>query len=254
MRPKFWNVLGCAAALLFCGAHPAESASKSLDPKAMSVLKKMSDSLAGAKSLSYRARTAFEVPSRSGQLLTLFSTSDVAIKRPNMLRAKFTGSAPHFQFFYDGARVAAFAPETNIYSVAKAPATIDAMLLGLEEETGIRYATAGLLFSDPYAALSSDLTSAMFVGRTSIDGIACDHLAFRADGVDWEIWIEAGPRALPLRLAVTYTERAGLPRTLVDFSGWNLSPWLRASEFVFRPPAEARELPFDKVMQRETRP
>lgn len=250
MRPNFWIVLGCAAALAFSVPLHAESSSKRLDPQALGLLKKMSDRLASAKAFSYRARTNFEVPSRSGQLLTLFSTSEVVLKRPNQLRAKFSGSAPHFEFFYDGDRATAFAPATNVYSVIKAPATLDAMLLGLENMTGIRFATTGLLLSNPYAALTRDLKSAMLVGRTSIRGVACDHLAFRAEGVDWEVWIESGSRALPLRLALTYTERAGQPRTLVEFSGWNLHPWMRPGEFSFRPPAPAREIPFASVIPR----
>jgi len=231
------------------GAGAAETAAKSLNPQALAVLKRMSDRLAAAKSFTYQTRSVLEVPGKNGQFLTLVSRADVALQRPDKIRARFSGEAPHFEFFYDGATASAFAPGTNVFSTSKAPATIDAMLPALEEETGIRFASAGLLFSDPYAAMTRGLTSAMLVGSTTVLGATCDHLAFQAPGVNWEIWIESGPRALPRRLAVTDTLRPGFPRTLIEFSSWNLRPWLRPGTFVFRPPTDSSEIPFATLIK-----
>lgn len=236
----------CAAALLI--PSPLH-AGQSLDQKALTSLKRMSTTLATAKAFTYQSKTISEVPAKTGQFLTLFSTADVALKRPDKLRAHLTGEAPYFDFYYDGTTAAAFAPASNVYSLSKAPPTIDAMLPGLEKETGIRFASAGLLFSDPYKVLTKGLTSALFVGPSSVNGILCDHLAFRSDGVNWEIWVESGPRALPVRLAVTYTDRANFPRVIVEFSHWNLHPGLKPGHFIFRKPADSREIPFLSVLK-----
>jgi hypothetical protein len=75
------------------------------------------------------------------------------------------------------------------------------------------------------------------------------HLAFRAPGVNWEVWVEAHERALPRRLAVTFTDRTNFPRTIIDFSDWNLRPWLRAGDFVFKKPAGVTEVPFLSVLK-----
>ncbi len=174
--------------------------------------------------------------------------------RPNKLRARLGGDAPSFDFYYDGAAVSAFAPGTRVYSTTKAPATIDAMLSGLQEETGIRFVSAPLLFSDPYAVLTRNLVSAVVVGPSTVDGAACDHLAFRSPGVNWEIWLEANARSLPRRLAVTFTDRPNFPRTLIDLSDWNLHPWfLWDSGFVFRKPEGVKEIPFVSVLKSAAR-
>jgi hypothetical protein len=123
------------------------------------------------------------------------------------------------------------------------------MLPALQEETGIRFATAPFLFSNPYRVLSRKLTSALLVGPSMVHGTLCEHLAFRAPGINWEIWVESNPRALPRRLAVTFTDRPNFPRTLVEFSRWNLQPWLNAGDFVFRAPREAKEIPFFPVLK-----
>ena len=138
-------------------------------------------------------------------------------------------------------------PQPKVYSVEKAPPTIDTMLPALEQETGIRFASAPLLFSDPYRVLTRGLISALVVGPAVVDGAPCEHLAFRSPGVNWEIWIESGRRALPRRLAVTFTDRTNFPRVLVEFPNWNLHPWLKAGDFVFNKPAGAREIPFLSV-------
>jgi len=238
----------CAAASLFPGAFAA-SPEPALNPQALASLRRMSDTLAAAKAFTYRSRVIFEVPARNGQFLTMFSDAEVALRRPDMLRGKMTGEAPPFNFYYDGATVSAYAPGTNVYSTAKAPPTIDAMIPALVDETGIRFVTAPLLFSDPYRVLSRKLTSAILVGPSMVHGKLCEHLAFRAPGINWEIWLESNPRALPRRLAVTFTDRPNFPRTLIEFTSWNLHPWLGAGAFVFRAPRGATEIPFRTVLK-----
>jgi hypothetical protein len=118
------------------------------------------------------------------------------------------------------------------------------MLPFVEKETGIRFASADLLFSDPYAELTKGLTSAVVVGSDTVQGEPCEHLAFRAPGLNWEIWIESGASALPRRLVITYTNVTNFPRSLVEFSHWNLHPWLSESSFDFKKPAGAKETAF----------
>jgi len=215
-----------------------------LEQKALDELKRMSATLAAANAFTFRTSNTVEVPADTGQYITLFATSEIALRRPNKLRARVTGEVPNFDFAYDGSTIAAFAANNNVYSVSKAPGTVDAMLPFVEKETGIRFASANLLLSDPYAALTKGLTSAVVVGTDTVQGVPCEHLAFRAPGLNWEIWIESGPRALPRRLEITYTEATNFPRSLVEFSHWNLHPWLSDGDFEFNKPSGAKEIAF----------
>lgn len=251
MKPYRLFLLGCLATFVTPSLLPA--AESSIDPKALESLKRMSATLAAAKAFTYESNSIFEVPAATGQFLTLFSTSQVALQRPNKLRAQLGGEAPHFNFYYDGTTASAFAPATNVYSSAKAPGTIDAMLDGLENETGIRFVTAPLLLSNPYQTMTRRLSSAIVVGPTVVKGVACTHLAFRSPGVNWEIWVESNSRALPRRLAVTFTDQPNFPRTLVEFSRWNLNPWQGTGDFVFHKPTNAKEIPFPAVLKASDR-
>lgn len=254
--PVVSRVTGCLVMLLAAAlpavAAPAKAAPR-VDPQAMGHLQRMSTTLAAAKAFTYRSSSTLEVPAKTGQFLTVFASADVALKRPDKLRVRLTGQAPHFDFLYNGTSAAAFAPAGNTYSVTKAPPTVDAMLPELERETGIRFASMPLLFSDPYSVLSKRVTSAFIAGSCNVGGVSCVHLAFKSPGVNWELWIESGSRGLPRRLATTFTDRTNSPRTLVEFSNWNLHPWLSDSGFDFRPPAGSQEVPFGSVMKSKTR-
>jgi hypothetical protein len=237
------------AAALAAGIQLAGAATTAVDPNALSLLKRMGDSLSGTKSFTCRTRIVMEVPSITGQFITLFPEGGVALKRPDRLRARYTGDAPPFDLFYDGASVSVLAPHASVYSTTKAPASLDVMLSGLRRETGVRLPALPLLMDNPYEALTRDIRSAVVVGETKVDGVECDHLAFRRPGVNWEIWIEAGARALPRRLAVTFTDRPNFPRSIVEFREWNLHPWLPDSLFRFHAPKGAKEISFAQVVK-----
>lgn len=235
------------SALLCISTLHAEQTPR-IDANALSLLKSMSGTLANAKAMTFRSKSIHEVSAITGQLITFFSVGEVALKRPDKLRARHGGDAPAFDFYYDGSSVSAMAPQTKVFSTSYAPATIDDMLSGLQAETGIRFPSSPMLRSDPYAILTHDLISAVVVGPTRVDGIECNHLAFRCPNVNWEVWIDVSPEALPRRLAVTFTDKPGFPRTVIEFSRWKLHPSLSNSSFVFHKPAGFREIPFAAVL------
>lgn len=224
--------------------------SSRIDPQALALLKRMSTTLGSTKSFTCRTEGILELPAVTGQFVTFFATGEISLKRPNKLMIRIGGDAPHFDFYYDGSSVSAYAPGTKVYSTLKAPPTMDAMLTGLKAETGMRFPTAPLLYSDPYAVLTRGLFSGVVVGSDVVDGVKCTHLAFRSPGVNWEIWIESSSRALPRRLATTFTDRPNFPRMMITFSSWNLNPWLLCdSGFVFHKPAKVQEIPFGSVLK-----
>jgi hypothetical protein len=225
-------------------SRPETAPAPVMEQRALDRLQRMSATLGAAKAFTYRSRSTVEVPANTGQFVTLFATSDVALQRPNKLRVHVTGEVPNFEFYYNGINITAFAPKNQVYSVASAPDTIDAMLKGVVDTTGIYFPSADVMYSDPYAILTKDLTSAFVVGPATVGGVPCEHLAFRGPGVNWEIWIETAKRALPRRLVVTYTEAQNFPRFLVEFADWNLKPKLAARQFEFKKPSNATQIEF----------
>jgi len=228
---------------------PAGNAENSVHPvmdqRALDLLKRMSDSLAAARSYGYHTRSSMEIPASTGQFLTFFAQADLLVERPNKLRVRIGGDGPAYQITYDGSRVWAFDPAKNLYAVLDAPGSIEETLSLLVTKAGIHFPASNFMASDPYAVMTRDLSSAFVVGASNVNGAACDHLAFIGPGIDWEVWVESGKKeALPQRLAITYKDAADSPRYMVEFFDWNLKRKPAPTDFVFKAPKDARQIEF----------
>lgn len=228
-------------------AEPAASPPAIIEQQALDHLKAMSDKLAAAKSFTYHSRSVVEIPAKTGQFLTHFVESEVALQRPDKLRSSVTGDLPHYRFYYDGATVSALDVQKNLYATAKAPGTIDEMLPFVMEKAGIDFPAADFLTSNPYAELTKGLTHAIVVGPAKVNGVPCEHFAFMGPAANWEVWIDTD--SLPRRLATTHKSVANFPRFQVEFLDWNLKPKLSAGEFVFKKPQGANAIEFGARME-----
>ncbi len=56
---------------------------------------------------------------------------------------------------------------------------------------------ADLLLSNAYKALVDGVLEAKHIGRGVVDGVECEHLAFRNLDTDWQLWVEVGDRPSP---------------------------------------------------------
>jgi hypothetical protein len=224
---------------------PAPPPAPIVEKYALDRLKQMSDKLASSKAFTFRASSFIEVPAITGQFLTLFTESDITLQRPNKLRVDVSGDVPGFQLYFDGAKLSAFDPQKNLHSVSDPLATIDVMLDFVLTKAQINFPSADFMYSNPYAVMTKNLTHAIVVGPSMVNGVPCEHFAYMEPGLNWEIWIENGPRALPLRLAMTYKKASNFPRFMVEYKNWNLNPKLNADLFVFKAPTNSKVIEFD---------
>jgi len=211
---------------------------------ALDRLKQMSDKLAATRAFTYRSSSSIEMSAVTGQFLTFFIDSEVALQRPNKLRVDLSGDLSTIQLYFDGAKVSAFDPKNNLHADAHALATIDDVLDFVINKARINFPSGDFLYSNPYAVMSKDLTHAIIVGPSMVNGVPCEHFAYMNPSINWEVWIEKGANALPMRLAMTYKKAPNFPRFLIEFADWNLNPKLNADTFVFKAPANAKQIEF----------
>ena len=226
--------------------NPAPPPAPVIEQYALDRLKQMSATLVSAKAFTYRSNNFMEVQAAAtGQFLTFFVDTEVALQRPNKLRINVSGDVPSFQFYFDGTKVSAFDPQKNVHSVSGPIATIDEMLDFVTTKAHINFPSADFMYSNPYAVMTKNLTHAIVVGPSMVNGVPCEHFAFMEPALNWEIWIENGKRALPLRLAMTYKQIPNFPRFMIEYKDWNLNPKLSANTFVFKAPANSKQIEFD---------
>jgi hypothetical protein len=230
---------------VFQPVNPVPPPAPIIEQHALDRLKQMSEKLASTKAFTFHANSFIEVPAVTGQFLTFFTDSDVALQRPNQLRVDVSGDVPSFQLYFDGAKFSAFDPHKNLHSVSDPLATIDEILDFVMTKAHINFPSADFMYSNPYAVMTKNLTHAIVVGPSMVNGLPCEHFAYMEPGINWEIWIENGPRALPLRLAMTYKQVSNFPRFMVEYKNWKLNSKLKADIFVFKAPANSKLIEFD---------
>lgn len=255
MKPAFWMpaMLAGGLALTGCATLPTDSsdtastqveAPSTVAPDPTAILKEMAAYLRSLERFSVRVEKLTEYILPSDQSLHNDQTIEIAMNRPNRLRADFKALGGGRRLFYDGENFAIFTPREGVYATAPAPSTIDETLEILYNEYQIELPVADLLAADPASRLVQDLKSRTYVGRILVDGVPCHHLAFRTPDLDWEIWIEAGPKALPRRLLLTDRGVEGAPTLMANLTDWNVSPSFGHGFFTFTPPKDARRIPF----------
>ena len=224
-------------------AQAAAPPARVMEPGALDLVKKMSAKLAATPAFLVRTRSSLEAPGGTGQLLTFFTESVVAVNRPNQLSAEIRGDAPPFDFYFDGAKMTAYEPNHKLYATTDAPKTLDELAPFAAKTAGILLPFEDVLSSDPYTALTKDATSAFYAGYSVIRGARCEHVALAAPGIAGEIWIDA-KTDLPCRIAGTLTDAPGAPRFAVEYYDWKLDPKLPAKLFVFAKPEGAKPMDF----------
>lgn len=211
-----------------------------VDPKADEVLRKMGQTLAAAKAFSFRANDATDRTMESGQKVQFSKTVNVTVRRPDAVVADTVGDLEDRKFVFAGGKVSLLNRADNVYAQADVPDKIDAMFDALAERFGITAPLSDLAFTDPYAVLIDRVRQGTYLGLHSVNGVKAHHLAFRQEGIDWQIWIADGEQALPVKVVITYKEQPGFPQYVATLDEWNLSPKIDDATFTFTPPAGAK--------------
>jgi hypothetical protein len=92
--------------------------------------------------------------------------------------------------------------------------------------------------------LTQDVLIAEHIGRGVIDGVECEHLAFRNFDTDWQIWIDVGPRPIPRKYIITTKTMTGAPQYSLRIRDWQSNVPVTADKFAFQPPADAKKVEF----------
>lgn len=240
-------LFGCASSPTdqpAAAAAPVVSPAPVVKPQPRDVLKQMAAYLQSLDRFQVRVERTTELILPTEQRLHADQTLDVAVQKPNRLRVNFQNLSGGRQLFYDGKTFSLYTPGQNVYASAAAPATIDETLSLLEERYRISMPVADLLFADPQSRLVQNLKSETYVGRILVRGVICHHLAFQTPEVDWEIWIEDGPKPLPRRLILTDKSVTGSPGLVATLTDWNVAPQFAADFFTFNPPPNAEKIAF----------
>lgn len=208
-----------------------------VDPDAVEALRRMSAYLMTLKAFELKADTTVDLVTESGQRLQLGGVSTYKVRTPDAFQIVVTNDMKDRRYYYDGKQFTIFAPSVGFYASAAAPPTIKQTLELVYQKYGIVLPLDDLFrWNTPESVATHQLSSGYLVGPGMVDGVLCDHYAFRQLKKDWEVWIEQGERPLPRKLVIVDRSDPAGPGYSARLA-WTLNPTLAASDFTFVPAA-----------------
>jgi hypothetical protein len=242
MRMSRLVVLMAMACWAQAAGAQMESTQRQVNPEADRLLRRMSDFLGQQKSFTVKVHGTTEAIQRSGQKIQVHSAGTVSVKRPDKLRIEKSGDDGSALIVCDGKTFTFYSKKQNGYVTSPATGNLDVTLSRVQESGQVEMPGADLLYTDAYKGLMDDVISGESLGRSLVDGVPTQHLAFRGRDVDWQIWIEEGARPLPRKYVITSKGIEGAPEYEIKMSDWNLTPNLGDDLFRFQPPPGAQPL------------
>ena len=229
------------------GGSPAlvEGSSPVVHQRALSVLKRMSDTLSQAKTIRFSARSIVPVRGPAGMWVSLYGTSRVVKDGISKLFAETRGDFFPYDFYFNGTTITVYSPKKNLYAEKNEPGTVNSLIENAYKEEGRSFPYADILVAEPYSVLTEGLIDAVYVGQSTIAGVKTDHLAFSNKGVQWQIWVGVKD-FLPRLVDATYFDDASEPSYTVEFSDWKLNEPVKAEQFIFENKSKAVKVEFRK--------
>ncbi len=239
-------VLSVTTLFVMMGAFSLEARAQSptVDPAATKALSKMTDYLGSLKAFSVHTQNTLEDYLISGHRVDLNVAADVIVSRPDKLLAERLGDLIDQAFYYDGRTLTLYNPSENVYAAVPVPGTIEEMFDVARESLGLIIPVADLVYRNAYPLLMQDVTLAMVVGKSFINGVKCDHLLFSRPGVDFQVWVADNGHPLPYKYIVTDTGNPARLSVSTVMNDWDTTPSVDNARFTFVPPKEAKTISF----------
>ena len=236
---KTWVLILAVAAIAGTTSVPVARADEA---QAKALFKTMSDYLAAQQAISFAYDSTLEVVTEKDQKLGLANSGTVTLNRPDKLHATRTGGFANIEMVFDGKTLTLLGKNANLFAKAEEPGTIDQLVDVLRKKYDRPVPAADLLMANPYNELIPLVVDAKDLGSGVIRGVECDHLAFRTEEVDWQIWIAQGDRPYPCRYVITSTKVKGSPQYTIDVRDWKTGAEVASDTFSVEVPKDAKKL------------
>src|SRR4051812_49016266 len=177
-------VLGAATLLSLTTAL-----SRADDGDARKILKSMSDYVTSQKSFAVTFDSDTEVITLDLQKVQFTASGSLLVDRAFGVRARRTGGNANVEFVSDGKSVIVQNTPGKTFARIDMPGTFDQIVGLLRTEHSVDIPGADLFLAKSYENLTTGVLDAKHIGREVIDGVECEHLAFRTRDSDWQLWV-----------------------------------------------------------------
>jgi hypothetical protein len=243
-RPRSKIALAAAVAFSIVALLPTAANAQADDASA--VLKRMTDFIGAHPDLSSQFDIEFDVVTPDIEKIQFAASGTMARSAPNRVHLTRHGGYSDVELIFDGKTTTFIDRYRNKYAQLTGPTSIDQLVGKLRSDYLMDLPAADLFLTKSYDQLMDGVVVAKHVGIGVIDGQECDHLAFRNEDTDWQLWIRTGDRPLPCKYKITSKTVAAAPDYTIRFYGWSDAK-TPDSAYAFKPAAGAQAVAFDKL-------
>ncbi len=211
-----------------------------IEPQAAQALRAMSDTLGSAKAFGFHVSAQVDEMSPTGKMVQEARETKVLVRRPDAFIAHAQSGDDQWTLCYKGKKLSAYRKDRNECSTIDVPDSIEKTLDFLFDKYGMEIPLADLLFQNPYDSLTENVQTGVYLGLHTVRDRPCHHLLFTQEKVDWQVWIDSGEKALPLKMVITRKTEPGDPQYTAELTDWDLAPARLDSAFDFKAPAGAK--------------
>ncbi len=231
-------------ALIWVGSI-ASLGAQTESPDPATLLQEMSSYLKSLEAFELRANVTFDDVPLPDTKVQYSGSMEVQLRRPDRLRMTYQDDLTARELWLDGSMVTILGPAENLWAATTAESTIDAD----PEDVGRRLwpvASPRGSLRPPIRTpvLMANVKAERYMGLHDVNGVACHHLIFGQENVNWQVWIEAGPKPLVRKVVITYKTLPMAPQFAVEVTGWSLNPTLPDSRFQPEIPDDAGKIDF----------
>jgi len=212
---------------------------------ATQALNNMSGYLRSLDRLSVHADIYADEVLENGQKIQQTRSIVASANPPSMLMVKVSNLNNSRELYYNGDNFTIYTPQpSGFYATFKAPKTIGELIKKAADDYDIKIPLSDLFVWGTNNDNSSEIEEGILIGVDQVNGVSCNHFAFRQKDIDWQICIQRGDMPLPLKVVITTKLEEAQPQYIALFK-WDTAPILQNKQYyTFIPDANDHKIDF----------
>jgi hypothetical protein len=235
-KPHFLSRLRWIGPLV--GVISAVSASHAAERSPEEMLRQSLAFLHGQNRLSVRYSSDIEAVTPRLEKIQFSGSGTLDLERPDKFRISRVGGFADVALISDGTSFTIHDRGDKRFAQVPVTGSLDQVIARLRREFHVDLPGADLFLPNAYEEMTEGVIESKHIGRGVVDGVECEHLAFRTTETDWQIWIEPGDKPAPRKYVITSKTVATAPQYTLRLGDWKFGGDATA-DFQFKAPPDA---------------
>jgi hypothetical protein len=213
-----------------------------IDSTAVFLLNRTTETMQNIKACSFTAITTYDVQNENLGLIKHSINDKVSIKFPDKMKVSSAGDKGNRGLWYNGEKLNYYSFDNNTYAVTTAPNSVIETIDEVSKKFGIEFPGADFFYASFVNELITAQGNLIYLGKTTIDGHECFHIAGTDKTKSFQFWIANDDLFLPLKMVIVYTEDKNRPQYEAVYKDWTINSDFPDSMFEFTTPPKASKI------------